>query len=114
METRISKAALGCYRHAPGFGRPRNYGGHLTPLQTELVGGLAACVTTLCWVPQAVRILRTRDSRAISLWSQGAFTCGIALWLVNGILIGSWPITAANSVTLVLVGAILLMKLRYG
>lgn len=82
--------------------------------QVELVGASAAAVTTLCWVPQAIRILRTRDTRAISLISQAAFTLGIALWLMYGLLIGSWPVTIANAVTLVLVGAILVLKLRYG
>ena len=57
--------------------------------EIEAVGMMAAIVTTLCWVPQAVRILRTRDTRAISLVTQSAFTCGIALWLAYGVLIGS-------------------------
>ena len=82
--------------------------------QVELVGGCAATVTTLCWVPQALRILRTRDTRAISLVTQAAFTFGIALWQVYGLLIESWPVTIANVITLVIVGAILALKLRYG
>ena len=86
----------------------------MTSWQIELIGGCAATVTTLCWVPQALRILKTRDTRAISLASQGAFTVGIALWLVYGILIGSWPVTAANLVTLLIVGAILILKIRFG
>ncbi len=82
--------------------------------EIEAVGMTAAIVTTLCWVPQAMHILRTRDTRAISLATQAAFTCGITLWLAYGVLIGSLPIIAANSVTLVLVGAILAMKLTFG
>ena len=46
---------------------------------TESVGMAAACFTTLCWAPQTVRILRTRDARAVSLVTQAAFACGIAL-----------------------------------
>jgi MtN3 and saliva related transmembrane protein len=80
----------------------------------EVVGASAATVTTLCWIPQTLRILRTRDTSAISLASQGAFTIGIALWLAYGLLIGSWPVTVANFVTLLLVSAILALKLRYG
>lgn len=80
----------------------------------DMVGACAATVTTLCWVPQALRILRTRDTRAISLASQSAFAVGIALWLAYGILIGSWPVTIANLATLLIVGAILALKLRYG
>lgn len=80
----------------------------------EIVGMLAALSTTVCWVPQAVRILRTRDTRAISLLMQMAMTGGIFLWLVYGLLIVDWPLISSNLVTLVLVGAILWLKLRYG
>lgn len=86
----------------------------MSPFLVETVGMIAACFTTLCWIPQAVRTLRTRDTRAISLWTQAAFTVGVALWLVYGILIGSWPVIIANVVTFVLVAAILGLKIRYG
>jgi MtN3 and saliva related transmembrane protein len=80
----------------------------------ETVGTLAALVTTICWVPQAVRILRTGDTRAITLWMQAAMTGGIFLRLVYGALISDWPLICANVVTLMLVGAILWLKLRHG
>jgi MtN3 and saliva related transmembrane protein len=50
----------------------------------------------------------------VSLVTQIAFACGIALWLVYGQLIGSWPVILSNCVTLVLVLAILVLKLRFG
>ena len=81
---------------------------------TELLGSLAACITTLCWVPQAMQILRTRETRSISLASQGAFATGTSLWFVYGILIGSWPVIIANGLTLLLVLAIIGLKLRFG
>jgi MtN3 and saliva related transmembrane protein len=80
----------------------------------ELIGGAAATITTLCWVPQAVKILRTRETRSLSLIMYLLLAIGIGLWLVYGLLIGSWPLIAANAVTAVLVVAILGMKLRYG
>lgn len=86
----------------------------ISPFTVEAIGLVAASFTTLCWIPQAVRTLRTRDTRSISLITQAAFTTGIALWLVYGLLIGSWPVILANAVTFVLVFAILLLKLRYG
>ena len=79
----------------------------------EILGMAAAALTTLCWVPQAVRILRTRDTRSISLVAQTAFAAGVALWLVYGLLITSWPVILANAVTLLLALAILTMKVRY-
>ncbi len=86
----------------------------MTPALIEFVGAAAALLTTLCWVPQAWRTIRTRDTRAISLVAQSAFLVGIGLWLVYGLLLGSWPLIAANGVSAVLVGTILSLKLRYG
>lgn len=81
---------------------------------TETIGAAAAILTTLCWVPQAWRTIRTRETRGISALAQGAFLVGIGLWLVYGILLGSWPLIGANGVSFVLVGTIFGMKLRYG
>ena len=86
----------------------------MPPIAIESIGTLAAFVTTICWVPQAVRILRTRDTRAISLWMQAAMTGGIFLWLVYGVLISNWPLIWSNVVTFMLVSAILWLKLRHG
>jgi len=83
-------------------------------LSTELVGGLAAVLTTLCWLPQALKILRTRETRDLSLVAYLAFAAGVGLWLVYGVLIGSIPVVTANAVTLVLLVGILSLKLRYG
>ncbi len=83
-------------------------------LAVEAVGGIAAVITTLCWVPQAIKVIRTRDTRSLSLVMYLMLACGIVLWLAYGLLIGSWPLIGANLVTLVLVGIILAMKLRYG
>ena len=41
------------------------------------------------------------------------FTCGVGLWLAYGVMLGAWPIVAANAITLALALAILGMKLRY-
>ncbi|MGL4974999.1 MAG: SemiSWEET transporter [Bosea sp. (in: a-proteobacteria)] len=86
----------------------------MSPAFIETLGFLAAACTTLCWVPQAVRTIRTKDTKAISLWMQILLVIGIALWLVYGLLIMSWPLIASNVVTFVLVGIILRLKLRYG
>ncbi|MCZ8376972.1 MAG: SemiSWEET transporter [Beijerinckiaceae bacterium] len=80
----------------------------------ELIGGVAAVITTLCWVPQAIKVIRTRDTRSLSLVMYVMLAVGIVLWLVYGLLIVSWPLIGANLVTLVLVGIILGMKLRFG
>lgn len=80
----------------------------------EALGFCAATLTTLCWLPQAWHTIRTRDTSGISLWTQALFATGIVLWLIYGMLIGSWPLIGANIVTLALVLVILTMKVRYG
>ena len=80
----------------------------------ELIGYCAAFLTTLSFVPQAWLTYRTRDVRGISLGMYSAFTLGVALWLLYGVLMGAWPIVLANGVTLALASVILTMKLRYG
>jgi MtN3 and saliva related transmembrane protein len=80
----------------------------------ELLGFVAAVLTTLCWLPQALKTIRSKDTKALSLVTQSAFTAGVGLWLAYGILIGNLPIIFANAVTFVLVATILVMKLRYG
>ena len=77
-------------------------------------GAVAAALTTLCWLPQAVRVIRLKDTRAISLTTNLVFTAGIALWLIYGIAIGNWPLIAANGVSFILTLIIIATKLRYG
>ena len=86
----------------------------LNDLTRKLIGAAAACCTTFSFVPQALRIVRTRDTKAISLPMYLVFGLGIALWLVYGLLMGSWPIIGSNVVTLMLVGMIVVLKVRYG
>ncbi|MDD2544713.1 MAG: SemiSWEET transporter [Burkholderiaceae bacterium] len=80
----------------------------------DLIGYLAAALTTCSFVPQALHTFRTRDVRGISLGMYSVFTVGVALWLVYGLLLAAWPIVAANAVTLALAASILGMKLRFG
>ncbi|MCC8237592.1 SemiSWEET family sugar transporter [Pinisolibacter aquiterrae] len=86
----------------------------LSPLQIELLGGLAALMTTLCWLPQTIRAIRHRDVASLSLFTFVIFSGGIFLWLVYGILIGSWPVILANMFSLVLNLAIVFQKIRHG
>jgi len=80
----------------------------------ELIGLAAALLTTASFVPQLVRVIRTRSAKDISLAMYLAFIAGIALWLVYGLLISSLPIILANAVTLALACAILGLKIAYG
>lgn len=80
----------------------------------DWIGLAAAVTTTLCWVPQAIRIIKTRETKAISLVAQSALAFGIVLWLIYGIAKGDLPLILANTVTLGLLLVILALKIRYG
>ena len=80
----------------------------------EWAGYLAAVMTTLAFVPQAIKTIRTRDTRSISLGMYVVFTAGIAMWLVYGIALDSMPMILANIVTFLLSATILVLKLKHG
>ncbi len=79
----------------------------------DIIGTLAACLTTCSFLPQAIKTFRTKDVSGISLAMYGAFTVGVALWLVYGVMLDAWPIIIANVITLSLALSIFVMKLRY-
>lgn len=80
----------------------------------DLVGYAAAALTTASFIPQAVKSWSTRDLSGISLTMYALFTLGVALWMLYGLAIGSWPVILANAVTLALAGTVLVLKLRHG
>ncbi|GAB3354071.1 SemiSWEET family sugar transporter [Lysobacter tyrosinilyticus] len=80
----------------------------------EWIGYIAATLTTLSFVPQAVKTIRSRDTRGISLGMYVLFTVGVAFWLVYGISLRSGPMIASNIVTTLLAATVLMMKIRYG
>ena len=83
-------------------------------MNLDLIGGVAAVLTTIAFVPQVWRIWRTRSARDLSLPMYAIFTVGVALWFVYGLELGAWPIIACNGITLLLAGTVLVMKLRFG
>ncbi len=80
----------------------------------NLIGSLAAFLTTLAFVPQAWLTWKSRRAEGISLGMYSIFTIGVALWLVYGLMLGAWPVIIANLVTLILAMFILGMKIRFG
>jgi MtN3 and saliva related transmembrane protein len=80
----------------------------------EMTGALAAVLTTLCWLPQVIKILRDRETRAISLWGTTLCVVGVLLWLVYGIAIADGPLIGSSAVTFAITAAILALKIRHG
>ena len=80
----------------------------------DIIGIAGATLTTLCWLPQALKVIREKETRALSLPATGAFTAGVILWLVYGLAVEDWPLIGSNAATLALMLPILAMKLRHG
>ncbi len=79
-----------------------------------LIGSVAACLTTIAFIPQAWLTWKSRRADGISVGMYGIFTVGVSLWCLYGVLLGAWPVIIANAVTLMLAIFILGMKLRFG
>lgn len=78
-----------------------------------VLGLVAASLTTFAFVPQLTRVVRTRSADDLSYGMFGAFSLGVLLWLVYGLLRNDLPVILSNAVTLVLSVAILVLKIRY-
>jgi len=83
------------------------------PFFSDLSGYAAGFLTTVAFLPQVLKTYRSRSARDISLVMYLVFTAGILLWLAHGLFVGSGPVVAANSVGLVLSGAMLVMKIVF-
>ena len=79
----------------------------------EWTGYVAATLTTLAFVPQAAKTIRSKDTSSISLGMYVVFTVGIGFWLLYGISLNSWPMILSNIVTFALSATILALKLKY-
>ncbi len=77
------------------------------------VSSVAAVLTTVSFFPQALKTIRTKDTKSISLVMYLVFNLGILMWLLYGILDQNWPIILANGVTFIFTFVILVMKLKY-
>lgn len=77
-----------------------------------MIGSLAAVLTTISFLPQAVRVIKTGHTRDLSLWMYVILTVGVFLWLVYGLLLHNWPMIIANGITLVFTVIILVMIIR--
>jgi MtN3 and saliva related transmembrane protein len=79
----------------------------------KYIGFFAAFCTTIAFVPQAIKVYKSKSTKDISLYMFLIFTIGVFSWLVYGIVISDLPIILANAVTLILSLFILIYKIKY-
>jgi len=78
----------------------------------EIIGAIAAFLTTTSFLPQAIRTIKTRDTSGISLAMYLMFVVGVAFWLVYGLLLENMVILVSNFITFVLAGLVLVVKIK--
>lgn len=81
---------------------------NITP---DIIGYIAALLTTASFLPQAIMTLKTRDTESLSLGMYSLFTLGVLMWLLYGIKINDLAIIYANAITLALASTILFFKI---
>jgi MtN3 and saliva related transmembrane protein len=69
-------------------------------LLIDTIGAIGAILTTVCWLPQAIKIIREKETQAISLPTSLAFTLGVSLWLVYGFALADQPLIWSSGITL--------------
>jgi MtN3 and saliva related transmembrane protein len=79
----------------------------------DIIGFTAAFGTTISFLPQAIKTIKTKDTSGISLSMYSIFTAGTFFWLLYGILSPSLPVAVANAVTMLFASIILIYKIRY-
>lgn len=79
----------------------------------DLIGYVAATLTTISFLPQAIQVFKTKDVSSISLGMYCIFTTGVLMWFTYGVLQKDAPIIIANVITLILAVSILVMTLKY-
>jgi MtN3 and saliva related transmembrane protein len=77
-----------------------------------MFGMVAAILTTFSFVPQALKVIKTKDTSGISLMMYSMFVLGVFLWMVHGFKINDHAVIGANAVTLVFASIILICKIR--
>ena len=78
---------------------------------TSLLGTAAAVATTVGYVPQAYRTIRTRSTASLSLPAYLLLFAGSVLWVAYGLFSHTWSIAISNGIIAVLAGIILALKI---
>ncbi len=78
-----------------------------------ILGLIAAACTTIAFIPQALKTIRTRNTKDLSLTTYILLVVGIVLWLIYGFLMKDLPVIIANAVTFFFIGTILVLKIKH-
>jgi MtN3 and saliva related transmembrane protein len=80
---------------------------------TNAIGTAAAAFSITSFIPQILKIMRTKDASGVALRTYALTVTCFVLWVIYGVRLGAWPITLANSAALLMSGTVLVLKWRY-
>ena len=83
-------------------------------MKSLIIGQIAGILCTFSFIPQVVKIIKTKHTKDLSLITFSALSLGVFLWLIYGLMIKEFPVIAANAVTLILSLTIVMMKIKHG
>ncbi len=81
---------------------------------TAVIGLIAGACTTISFLPQVIKTIRTKETKGLSMIMYLVLATGIFLWTIYGILIESLPVILANAISFVLATIVLILKIKYG
>ncbi len=81
---------------------------------TNAVGSAAAFLSVTSFLPQIIKMIRTRDVSGVSLRTYAFTVSCFTLWVIYGFLLRAWPVTISNALALLMSAAVLLLKWRLG
>ena len=80
----------------------------------DIIGFVAGACTTIAFLPQVIKVWKTKHTKDLSLGLFSLFLVGILMWMFYGVVVGSLPIIMANFITFIFVFILLVFKIRYG
>jgi MtN3 and saliva related transmembrane protein len=79
----------------------------------EIIGFIAAASTTISFIPQAIKTIKTRQTKDISLLMYALLTFGVLMWTIYGFMTKDTPVLMANGITIIFASIVLILKLKH-
>lgn len=80
-------------------------------MDPQIIGYTAAALTAFASGPQAIKVIKTRQTKDISAMAYSILVSGLLLWIVYGIFKNDWPLILSNTIATLLSGTVLVLKL---
>ncbi len=78
-----------------------------------VLGFIAAFFTTICQLPQMIKVIKTKNTSGLSLTTYITLTVGVIFWIAYGFFIKDAPVIISNSLVFTMTAIILIYKLKY-